>query len=277
MGLVGKHYSLQWAEEDLQQQMREGSRFLDLDSSMTTQPYTPVSQKRKTTDSNMKLIRKNSLIQESVNRINKDEAAASSSSGMSYGPLTQRLISALIEQNLMTPFDNEITDYLDKIGPPQTSYMSPRTMARSFQFSSSHQTQNIERKLKRTLIEQGILELEENEKLESHDENSSQSHNGEVHHVAASGEDEIANEIFNLQNELKLVTKQCKTTISQLLSIARQDMQKQEVKKRLSLVDNEVNFFLFFLFSVQKIKFLFCSFFIKDYWLVREVQDSAVE
>lgn len=57
---------------------------------------------------------------------------------LNYGPLTQRLISALIEQNLMTPLDNEIGDYLDKIGPPpEPMYMSPKTMARKLNLNTN--------------------------------------------------------------------------------------------------------------------------------------------
>jgi transcriptional adapter 3 len=244
---VGKHYSLQWADEDLSQQIKEGSRCLDLDSSSHASAahhshcQTPSpGGKRKSVDPNASLIRKNSLIQESVAKINKlASGGQQTETSMSYGPLTQRLISALIEQNLMTPFDHEITDYLDKIGPPQTaSFLSPKTLAKSFHFSSNH-TQHIERKLKRTLIEQGILELDEVEaKAEPVSQEDSQGANDAEGGV--DGDDEIAVEIGNLQAELRLVTRQCKQTISQLLGIAKLDMQRQEVKKSLDGVDHEV-------------------------------------
>merc|ERR1712127_709705 len=43
-----------------------------------------------------------------------------------YGALTQRLLSSLVEQDLLTPFDNELATYLvDKMDPPQVPYASP--------------------------------------------------------------------------------------------------------------------------------------------------------
>jgi hypothetical protein len=236
--------------------MKEGSRFVDLDSPNTSMLHTPT--KRKATDPNTSLIRKNSLIQESINKINKQQTCRQNES-MGYGPLTQRLIAALIEQNLMVTYDNDLTDYLEKIGPTSTTtqaaqtsaYMSPKTMAKGFHFNTN-QSQNIERKLKKTLIEQGILELDENDKLESHDENSCQSNLGgasessnyvlmNVSSQDSKEDDELALEIYNLQNELKLVTKHCKQTIEGLLDTAKRDMQKQEIKKKLHTVDKEVN------------------------------------
>ena len=75
------------------------------------------------------------------------------------------LISALIEQNLMTPFDNELADYLEKIGPPQSMYLSPKSMAKKLTFNTnSSSNSTLERKIKKTLIEQGILDIDENDK-----------------------------------------------------------------------------------------------------------------
>lgn len=131
---LGKHYSLQWAEEDLNHQVKEGSRLTDYEAKIST------PAKHRQTDNN-KFSVVNPLIEESLSKVRsmspfaaknkKNTTENKTSESVNYGPLTQRLISALIEQNLMTPMDNEINDYLDKIGPPpQPIYMSPKTMAK---------------------------------------------------------------------------------------------------------------------------------------------------
>jgi transcriptional adapter 3 len=243
---LGKHYTLQWADQDISHQMRESSRFIDFDRKLS-----PV--KRKVGNPNFyakKENRANYLIEESLGKL-----SASQQNEMNYGPLTQRLISALIEQNLMTPFDNEIADYLDKLSPPESTYLSPKTMAKKFSFSSTH-TNHIERKIKKTLIEQGILELDENEKIDfSCDENSNSAQAGGGTDTAEqqcdSGggkEDEIANEILNVQNELKLVSKQCKQTLLNLVDLSKQNLIKQDLKRKLSSVDSEVIFLCSFMF-----------------------------
>lgn len=234
---------MQWAEEDLNHQIKEGSRFQDLDSKTTPSGATKrkASVSGDPTPTNY-FLKKQSLIEESLEKLSKNQQ----SENVTYGPLTQRLISALIEQNLMTPFDNEINDYLDKMGPPQSSYLSPRTMAKKFTFNTNNSS-NIEKKIKKTLIEQGILPMDENEKMDfmSGDENSQQSladGSGSVasDQVTFSKDDEIANEILNVQNELKLVSKQCKQSLEQLFSIAKHNMTKQEIKKKISVVDMEI-------------------------------------
>lgn len=138
---LGKHYSLQWAEEDLNHQVKEGSRLTDYEAKISTP-----AKHRQTENNKFSVV--NPLIEEGLSKVrpmspfatkNKKNATTENktSESVNYGPLTQRLISALIEQNLMTPMDNEINDYLDKIGPPpQPIYMSPKTMAKKLTSSS---------------------------------------------------------------------------------------------------------------------------------------------
>ncbi len=119
-------------------QVKEGSRLTDYEAKIST------PAKHRQADSH-KFSVVNPLIEESVSKVrtmspfakNKRRGDKSKSEPVNYGPLTQRLISALIEQNLMTPMDNEINDYLDKIGPPpQPIYMSPKTMAKKLTSTS---------------------------------------------------------------------------------------------------------------------------------------------
>ncbi|RNA06121.1 transcriptional adapter 3 [Brachionus plicatilis] len=218
---LGTHYSLQWAEDDLNQQVKEGARFPDLDSKST--PTNGL--KRKASVSSDQSTKK---IEESIDRLNKAQ-----SESLSYGPLTQRLISALIEQNLMTPFDNKLNDYLDRVCTPQSTYLSPKSMAKKFTFNFAGS--NMEKKLKKTLIEQGILEPDESEKSELiSDDNSEQSQED------GCKDDEIAQEIINIHSELKLVSKQCKERLEELLGKAEQSLARQEIKKKIDSIDKEI-------------------------------------
>ncbi len=247
---LGKHYSLQWAEEDIQQQVKEGSRLTEYEAKIST------PAKKSAFENNQKYNVVNPLIDDTLTKIRKMPAfgkdvtkSQKSSESLTYGPLTQRLISALIEQNLMTPLDNEIGDYLDKIGPPQPMYMSPKTMAKKLHISNNNSNvSTLERKIKKTLIEQSILDDDEASKSANEEEdeesNAMQTSNssGEGSAVGQK-DDEIVSEIINLQNELKAVTRQCKQTLTNLVEISKHSLVKQDIRKKISLLDSEVNFF----------------------------------
>ena len=179
---MGKHWTCQMAEEDMKHQIKEGSRLTDYETTIET---TPAKRKalNQSIDSSGKEEHKysivNPLIQESFKKTSSTITTHSNhnknhlketvlNDSLNQGPLTQRLISALIEQNLMTSFDNGLADYLDKLGPtPTPMYMSPKTMAVnlfSFNHVGSSNNNSLEKKLKKTLIEQKILDPDENEK-----------------------------------------------------------------------------------------------------------------
>ena len=246
---LGKHYALQWAEEDLNQQIKEGSRFADLDGKSSG-----AGHKRKSTHdsgAHERSLKKATsfMFDESLQNLSKTNLIQTQSKPdtLTYGPLTQRLISALIEQNLMTPFDNELADYLEKLGPPQSMYMSPKSMAKKLTFNPNASNLSLEKKIKKTLIEQGILDFDENGDGLSENENQ----NGGTSGAAASAngtnsiekDDEIANEIRNLQNELRTVTGQCEQTLTQLLHTSKKKLIKQDLKKKIMVLDFEVGYF----------------------------------
>ena len=168
------------------------------------------------------------MIEESIEKLNKTRSEA-----LNYGPLTQRLISALFEQNLMTPFDNKLGDYLDRVSPPQSSYLSPKSMAKKFTFNFG--SSNMEKKLKKTLIEQGILEADDNEKMNLINQDKT-----EKSQEDDAKDDELAQEIINVHNELKLVSKQCKERLQELLVKAEESFAKQGIKKKIAEIDKEI-------------------------------------
>lgn len=243
IGPLGKHYALQWAEEDLNQQMKEGQRFVDLDGKGSSPARSTVNQKRKGAMNELdKSFKKSTsfMLDDTLQIINGKSNHPAKSDTLTYGPLTQRLISALIEQNLMTPFDNELADYLEKIGPPQSMYLSPKSMAKKLTFSSTNSSSHssLERKIKKTLIEQGILDFDENDK--NAPESLSDDNGTKQDPMVIDKDDEIGLEIRNLQNELRTVTSQCELTLTQLLHTSKKKLIKQEVKKKITVLDYEV-------------------------------------
>ena len=332
VGPIQRHYALQWAEEDLNAQIKEGTRVAEnigesaaIDSKTSAAAAAAAAaastsasnnnnnnktshhhhhhqqQKVKNEATDVKPDAK-SLLAEGFKQLAADNAAQtstsssgqnSSSSSMTYGPLTQRLISALIEQNLMSPFDNEIVDYLDRIGPSSAAsaaaaspmYMSPKSLAKkAFNFNvNAISTQTLERKIKKTLIEQGILDADEQhaasntitDRAENGDSTSAttatigngsngdstataaaaaaataSSANGEWNgdgdndddddDTAEEPSDELALEIKRLQEEMKLVSHNCKQTLVQLLNASKRNIIKQDLKKRIAALDKEI-------------------------------------
>ncbi len=133
------------------------------------------------------------------------------------------------------------------------SYYNYYTDSKAFIYSLVNPNNNsnvstLERKIKKTLIEQSILDDDEASKSANEEEdeesNAMQTSNssGEGSAVGQK-DDEIVSEIINLQNELKAVTRQCKQTLTNLVEISKHSLVKQDIRKKISLLDSEVNFF----------------------------------
>jgi hypothetical protein len=230
-------------EEDMKHQIKEGSRLNDYEIVETT------PAKRKAINQSIDLAKDekysivNPLINESFKKTTnfgnglKNSKETVLNDSLNQGPLTQRLISALIEQNLMTSFDNGLADYLDKLGPtPTPMYMSPKTMAVNLFSFNTNSNHSLEKKLKKTLIEQKILDPDEN-KDDCMSENETK-----PNVLDLNSNDELAEEIRNLHNELKIVSSQCKNTLTDLLTKSKQRLIKQDYKKKISQLDDEVSF-----------------------------------
>ena len=95
IGPIGKHYAVQWAEEDLNQQMKEGSRFVDLDGKASPN----VGQKRKgadvTIDSKSFKRSASFMLDETLQNLNKTSQTQSKHDTLTYGPLTQSKLYTL--------------------------------------------------------------------------------------------------------------------------------------------------------------------------------------
>lgn len=135
-----------------------------------------------------------------------------------FGALTQRLVACLIEENIMTPMDESIT------GPPEIAEanvvsvpLNKGGLIKSLNISNASQ---LERRIKRELEEQGIFEAEDNPQ-----ENP---------------DDEILAELRKCQAELKALTSYNLQTKRRLLKLAKEEMVKQELRRKLQAADAEV-------------------------------------
>lgn len=128
------------------------------------------------------------------------------------GPLTQRLVSAFLEENVK-PIDitNAGSDPSDA-SPSENN--SNRTM------SLLKNGISIERRIRKELIEQGLLDPED---------------------FAKDNEDEILDEIMRVRTELSAIAEQNYTELKKLHSAAKEEMKRLEIKRKLDVVDQEVN------------------------------------
>ncbi|KAJ0174596.1 hypothetical protein K1T71_009704 [Dendrolimus kikuchii] len=127
-----------------------------------------------------------------------------SSENMITGPLTQRLVSALMEENVM-PY--EVPDIKVK----QTSNTK----------SSYKNSLTLEKCLRKELVEQGILDPEDLPPLTN------------------PADDEILAEIKKCQTELTAVRKENCRNLKNLIGLCKQEMIRLNLKKQLDQVDME--------------------------------------
>lgn len=60
-----------------------------------------------------------------------------------------------------------------------------------------------------------------------------------------SNEDEILSELKSCQQELKAISKQNRDVLQQLLQVAKDEVKKQEIRKKLESANTEVEKFLY--------------------------------
>lgn len=176
---------------------------------------------------------------------------------MQYGPLTQCLISALIEQNLMTPFDTDF-DYFNK-NTAKTS-LNETIPAINLKQAKAN-TSLLENNIKKELINQGMLDTTDcipqnnddsfSSDIEIIDITSTTNKSDEIiiddndsedekHSIKSEVEDEISNEIVKLKSQLLLITEKCKDSQQKLLSIAKLKIKQQNIRKEIDRIDVEI-------------------------------------
>lgn len=137
------------------------------------------------------------------------------------GPLTQRLVSALINEN--TEMQSDIvgcSDPSDQNSTDRNSSSTNRTQASGLA-SLLKSGIDVEKSLKKELLELGIFDAND---------------------FAKDKEDEVLNEINRVRSELQAIADYNRTELKILRAAAKEEMKRLEVKRKLDRVDSEVSF-----------------------------------
>ena len=129
-----------------------------------------------------------------------------------FGELTHRLVQGLMEENLMSQVDDMMVERAreDEVGT-RNSFIQSLKVANG---------DSLERRLRKELEEQGILDPNDDD--------------GE------SGQDEVQQELARCQQELRAVSQHNLAQLRRLAKAARDEMARQEVRNRLAEADREV-------------------------------------
>lgn len=129
-----------------------------------------------------------------------------------FGELTQRLVQGLMEENLMAQVDDMMVERTkDDEAGTRNSFIQSLRVANG---------DSLERRLKKELEEQGILDPNDEEN--------------------DAGSDEILQELGRCQQELRAVSQHNLAQLRRLAKAAREEMARQEVRNRLVEADREV-------------------------------------
>ncbi|KAL8603815.1 hypothetical protein ACOMHN_058550 [Nucella lapillus] len=201
---LGRPYREVWAEEDLLEEMSEGNKVNDKkrhsNNTYHSYPGATANGSNGSTDTSVLLKKAENSLEESP-----------------FGPLTQRLISALLEENLMTPMDDIITDLGENA--EEAPAISPRALAKQLNISNP---MALDRRLQRELVEQGILEAEEEE-------------------VEDDPSDEILTELKQSQSSLKPLLQWKGQHLRDLLRKARDQQARQLLWKKFEEADAKLH------------------------------------
>lgn len=173
---LGPHYSTQWAADDIKEEQ---------DNSKKSKGLT-----------NGDIGKKEKVMGEGVT-----------------GPLTQRLVSALMEENLLP--DCNSTSNENSNSSSDIAHSNSRSAVSLLKNGIS-----IERRLRKELIEQGILDDDDMPKSQQ--------------------DDEILSEINRVRTEIAVIAEYNSNEIRKLQSMAMDEMKRIEVKRKLDRVDQEI-------------------------------------
>lgn len=179
---LGPHYSTKWAVEDLREEQNNSS-------AQAKKRGCPAQQSG-----------------EVIGMLKKGEKLLGDNI---TGPLTQRLVSALMEENLI---------------PEGRSGENSSTESETSSRPSASLMKNgisIERRVKKELIEQGLLD---------DPEDFSKPHQ----------DDEILSEIKKVRTELASIADFNCTELKKIHSLAKEEMKRLEIKRKLDVVDHEI-------------------------------------
>ncbi|CAG2107101.1 unnamed protein product [Medioppia subpectinata] len=165
-----------------------------------------------------------SSIIHSNNKTKKGSKNQTDADKTSYGALTQRLVSCLIEENLLNGglIDSKSMSN-DNNNLKGASNGSPNHKV--FKSLDLGNTTQLERRIRKELEEHRIISLDDIL-------NGSDTSGGD--------DDEIVQELKRCQQELKSLSDKNQTQLKRLVSSAKKEMTRQEVSKKLETADSEV-------------------------------------
>ncbi|XP_063235209.1 transcriptional adapter 3-B isoform X2 [Bacillus rossius redtenbacheri] len=173
---LGRHYSLRWAQEDLLEEQEAASS--QAKGSKGRQP----------------------------------DLALPPRPGDASGPLTQRLVTCFMEENVMVPtFDRARVRGGENTTPPR---------ANSFRNHTVGHATSVERRIKKELEDQGLLDSNDSEIVDA--------------------DDEILAEMKRCQAELRVVAAHNLQQLQKLRRLAASEMCRQELKRRLQQVEGDI-------------------------------------
>lgn len=217
---LGPHYTSRWAAEDLRDELDNSNPNAKANKRFTNAANPDVNNMMKKGEK---------LIGEGIT-----------------GPLTQRLVAALIDENLIqggiigssdgtaTTITNDSNDSCGENNSSSANRSNTTPIA-----SLLKNGVDVERRLKRELIELGILDISDFPKEK---------------------EDEVLNEIKRVRMELTAISQYNLNELKQLQKAAKEEMKRLEIKRKLDLVDQDVSTIMTIeLECMKNFKFLFFS------------------
>lgn len=187
---LGPHYSHKWATDDLKDEQDSSNPHVKPRSkNFTSQPQGEVNGMVKNAEK---------LMGENIT-----------------GPLTQRLVSALMEENLLGDGDLQNSEN----GTNTENMSNNRGGGQSSSSSVMKNGISIERRVKKELIEQGLLDPDD---------------------FKPGQDDEILSDIKRVRTELTAIADYNVNELKRLRAAAKEEIKRLEVKRELDSIDQEV-------------------------------------
>lgn len=195
---LGKHYSEVWAKEDFLEEQQQGSK---------------IDKKRSTPTTTENVETKFSKV---------DSSSVETDDHCPYGTFTQRLVAALVDENIMAPMTgNEMQDFKIEDQKQKSSKTGEHRLSGKKNIVISN-TKSLEAAIKDELFNLGLID-------------STQEEEGDF-----DADDEILLELRKCQSELKALRSHNKHSINKLLVRAKSAMKKQEVRQKAKIADAEL-------------------------------------
>lgn len=186
---LGPHYSTRWANDDIRDEQDNSNT--NSKNKSRNNPGQPVNGEV------IGLLRKGEkLMGENIT-----------------GPLTQRLVSALMEQNLISDTNSTTTGNQGVENKPGIRQPVNSLMKNGIE---------IERRVREELIEHGLLDPDDFTKGNNND-------------------DEILSEIKRVGTELSAISEYNCNELRRLYTVAKEEMKRLEMKRKLDAIDQDVS------------------------------------